>query len=296
MCSLDSVFIRKRGRDGLIQLLAKEPYRKVPSVRITPLPPSLEKELGDHMSISYKLGRYCPTCNTHVSDRNKSGFCNRHRDRTGDKNPFFGKRHKKEVVDNAKLRQSLISKSLWEDLSYREKVIKGISKPRRVGFKKEQSLRIKKWFLDNPEQGEIRCSRMTELWRDGTLKINRSSIRSSKIELVFIKDLKNIYDVEVVTLKLGTKTFFPDTLCLRDMIIIEFFGNFWHANPDIYSKDDVIFDGITAKDIWLRDKERIDFLKKSGYDVYVVLEKDYRDNPELTISKFDFLNWESCSF
>lgn len=179
---------------------------------------------------------------------------------------------------------------------YRDKVIKGISKPRREGFKKEQSLRIKKWFKDNPEQCELRSAQMSAHWKDGTLQINRSSVRSSKIELRFIKDLKKIYDVEIVTLKIGTRTVFPDMLCLKDMVIIEFFGNFWHANPSIYSKDDVIYEGITAKEIWRRDKERINFLKKSGYDVYIVWEKDYKENPESTVSKFDFLNWESCSF
>lgn len=235
-------------------------------------------------------------CSQILSKKNKSGLCNSHRDRCGAKNPFFGKHHKAEVIDKAKKRQSLISKSLWKDPEYRDKVIKGTSKPRREGFKKEQSLRIKKWFQDNPAQSELRSVQMTKHWKDGTLQINRSSLRSSKIELRFIKDLKKIYDVEILTLQIGTRTVFPDMLCLKDMVIIEFFGNFWHANPSMYSKDDIIYEGITAKEIWLKDKERINFLKKSGYDVYVIWEKDYKENPESTVSKFDFLNWESCSF
>ena len=248
------------------------------------------------MSISYKMGRRCQTCDVPISDKNKSGFCNKHRDRFGINNPFFGKHHNEEAIEKAKKRQSLITKNLWKDPEYRNKVIKGTSKPRRESFKKEQSLRIKKWFRDNPEQGDLRSVSMSKKWKDGVLTIRRSQTRSSKIETKFINDLKKIYDVEIKTLKIGGRTFFPDMLCLRDMVIIEFFGNFWHANPSIYSKNDIIHKDITAKDIWLKDKERINFLKKSGYDVYIVWEKDYKDNPELTVSKFDFLNWESCSF
>ena len=41
------------------------------------------------MSLTYKLNRICPVCGTKISDKNKSGFCNRHRDRTGKNNSFL---------------------------------------------------------------------------------------------------------------------------------------------------------------------------------------------------------------
>lgn len=56
--------------------------------------------------------------------------------------------------------------------------------------------------------------------------------------------------------------------------IIEYFGNYWHCNPKKY-KDEYFHTIIkkSAKEIWERDKERIDLLEGSGYNVEVVWEK-----------------------
>ena len=60
--------------------------------------------------------------------------------------------------------------------------------------------------------------------------------------------------------------------------IIEFNGDIWHGNPTIYKSNDTPnpFDKkLTSKDIWLKDKNRIDILKQNGYIVHVVWENDY---------------------
>ena len=59
--------------------------------------------------------------------------------------------------------------------------------------------------------------------------------------------------------------------------IIEFYGDYWHANPNNvdrmiraskYTKSDI-------RRIWKKDKIRIAYLKKLGYDVLVVWESDW---------------------
>lgn len=54
------------------------------------------------MSSTYKLNRVCPVCGKLLNDKNKTGYCNKHRDRTGANNSFYGKRHSKETVDKIK--------------------------------------------------------------------------------------------------------------------------------------------------------------------------------------------------
>ena len=54
------------------------------------------------MSHTYKLNRTCPTCGKSISDKNKSGYCNRHRDRTGTNNTFYGKTHSQETINSIK--------------------------------------------------------------------------------------------------------------------------------------------------------------------------------------------------
>ena len=57
--------------------------------------------------------------------------------------------------------------------------------------------------------------------------------------------------------------------------IIEFFGDYWHCNPTIYS-DDFYHDQVhkTANEIWEFDKQRISDFKEAGYSVDVVWESD----------------------
>lgn len=68
--------------------------------------------------------------------------------------------------------------------------------------------------------------------------------------------------------------------------IIEFNGDFWHANPKIYDKDFVIpVCNIKASDKWDIDKEKIKLAESHGYEVLVVWESDFIENQELIINK-----------
>lgn len=69
---------------------------------------------------------------------------------------------------------------------------------------------------------------------------------------------------------------------------IEFYGDFWHANPERYREDEIIL-GQQVSDIWLRDEERIAYLNEQLKDdngrIYVVWENDYKVDPAGTINK-----------
>jgi G:T-mismatch repair DNA endonuclease (very short patch repair protein) len=59
--------------------------------------------------------------------------------------------------------------------------------------------------------------------------------------------------------------------------IVEFFGDYWHCNPIIYSED-FYHDQVhkTAKEIWEFDFKRITEFKNNGYVVDVVWESDLK--------------------
>lgn len=87
---------------------------------------------------------------------------------------------------------------------------------------------------------------------------------------------------------------------MYDKKIIEFYGDFWHCNPKLFEPDDEIKrfrDGdyvkLTAQDIWLEDKKRIENIENMGYTVLVVWENDFRDDYEAIIEKcLEFLDVE----
>lgn len=246
----------------------------------------------------YKLNKRCITCNRLLLDRNKSGFCNIHRDRTGKNNPFFGKKHTKQTIDIIKIKNSEISKARWKDDEYRNKVISGVSKPRKESFKKEQSERILQWYKDNPVQKELRSEHMKNSWKKGLIpKSKNNKMNKSKMQKSFFELLKSVYPFaeEDVTLKINGRWFFPDVIIQKDGVIIEFLGDYWHANPDIYGANDIIHHGVSALDIWNNDTERIRTMETLGYTVYKVWENEYKKDKEGIIHRLDMiLNWEGC--
>jgi G:T-mismatch repair DNA endonuclease (very short patch repair protein) len=254
------------------------------------------------MGLSFKLQRICPTCGMKVSDKNKSGYCNKHRDRTGVNNPFYGKTHKKETIEASKIKISAISKKLWENPEYRNNIIAKVSKPRRESFKKEQSDRITQWYIDNPNQIERRRITMMASWDEGRLRhLDHAAYNSSKGEKALFELLHTIFGEYVEhktitnTVNDGHRFFIPDAICLGDSVI-EYYGDYWHANPTRFNAGDIVHHGITAGEIWERDRSRIDSLENLGYHVYIVWEHDFKENKMAVMKELDAaINWDACS-
>lgn len=61
--------------------------------------------------------------------------------------------------------------------------------------------------------------------------------------------------------------------------IVEFNGDYWHANPKQYKSEDLIM-GKPAHTIWHRDSLKIKSVVDCGYHVNVVWESDYLQNPK----------------
>ena len=65
--------------------------------------------------------------------------------------------------------------------------------------------------------------------------------------------------------------------------IIEFNGDYWHANPKKFKEDELIRCGKEpkpAKHIWEKDRSKIEIAKIHGYKVYVIWEDEYMQNKE----------------
>jgi G:T-mismatch repair DNA endonuclease (very short patch repair protein) len=73
-------------------------------------------------------------------------------------------------------------------------------------------------------------------------------------------------------------------ILLRDKILIEVNGDFWHANPLIYSNTDVLLGDLTASKIWNKDKKKLDKATNKGYTVITIWESEIRSkcDSELT--------------
>lgn len=235
--------------------------------------------------------RYCKKCGKLLSKNCKGEYCNIHRDRTGVNNPFFGKKHSEETKKKLIKSCSEASKKLWENDEYRKKVIENATGIKRSDeFKEKQRLNAILQFK-NEEQRKLRSNSMKESWKKGLItSTEHLSTNSSKQEKEFIALLSESLGKEIETKKSILykkdkikKHIFPDGLLKDEKIVLEFNGSFWHADPRFFNSDDIVHHGITAKNIWKRDKEKINELKKLGYKVFVIWSKDYLDNKNKTI-------------
>lgn len=227
----------------------------------------------------------CKTCSKPLSRGNKSGFCSSHRDRSGANNPFYGKKHNPETIETAKDKCRTASIELWKDTEYRNSVITNSSKPRHEGFGKEQSDRMTKWYLDNPEQKDIRSKRMKMSWENGEIEPTINSINESKDEITLRRLCEEVFDkVRKKTLKFDGKWYYPDIL-INDSHIIEFFGDYWHANPNRYDPlESPNKTGITCQEIWGKDATRINGLIANGYHVKIIWQSEFKENRDNVMS------------
>jgi very-short-patch-repair endonuclease len=76
-----------------------------------------------------------------------------------------------------------------------------------------------------------------------------------------------------------------DFLLPLSKIIIEIYGDYWHANPKKYKANKYMRNGMKAKDIWKRDKTRIKKIDKFGYKVIVLWEYEVLNNVKECLKK-----------
>jgi G:T-mismatch repair DNA endonuclease (very short patch repair protein) len=88
-----------------------------------------------------------------------------------------------------------------------------------------------------------------------------------------LNDLGIVWEYEQ-PIRVDKKTYIPDFILKDKKVIIEVFGDFWHANPKNYDADDLIFSTKRAKDIWEKDAIKKQVLENLGYTVYIVWQDD----------------------
>ena len=97
------------------------------------------------------------------------------------------------------------------------------------------------------------------------------------------------------------KAFKYDYVDRDSKFCIEFNGDLWHGNPKIYSPDDIpklrtsdINSRKTAKELWLQDEYKNNFLRDKGYHVVVVWESDFTSDKD-TVIKYLYGEYVKCN-
>ncbi len=119
-----------------------------------------------------------------------------------------------------------------------------------------------------------------------TWSLAKTSPRS-KVE----KRLQPLLENYSYNVKFGN--FKPDYINYDTHHIIEVYGDYWHCNPKKYSKEYYHSQlKMTAEEIWLKDKIRLEYFESMGYSVTIVWENDIDKFIKDYISKHDTENTE----
>jgi len=122
------------------------------------------------------------------------------------------------------------------------------------------------------------------------ISANANLLIASKIELEFVRSLEKIIgDIEYSNL---SEPFYlwseNNKLYIYDIkhknCIVEFNGDYWHANPNRYKSTDLI-KGISSEAIWEKDKIKNELAISKGYNLMVVWESEYTSNKNLTLER-----------
>jgi hypothetical protein len=117
----------------------------------------------------------------------------------------------------------------------------------------------------------------------------QSRFFSSNLELEFVNELEQLVGtLEYTNLvrPFGKWSQLLDTYVVFDIkhknCIIEFNGDYWHANPKLFLPDAVIR-GKKARDIWERDRLKLQTARDLGFCTFVVWESAFKANRIETI-------------
>jgi len=148
------------------------------------------------------------------------------------------------------------------------------------------------------------------IWQNRQLKWQKSLYKNGNIKGGYSKISQELFDkisINFVNIKYSTKN---GELCLRendknyyyDFVeldkkrIIEYNGDQFHANPNIYDNESFPHPykkkiGQNAENIWYNDMTKMEIANNNGYDVLYIWDSDYKNNKEEIIQKcIDFLN------
>lgn len=117
---------------------------------------------------------------------------------------------------------------------------------------------------------------------------NNSQFSKLHKDICKILDDNNISHTIELKLRDNDRLYFYDILISGSNKIIEVNGDYWHANPSIYKKDDIINyprGNFYAKDIWKSDEIKLDSARNKGYQFLILWEKDIRNDVTNTIYK-----------
>ena len=191
-------------------------------------------------------------------------------DKSGEKNPNFGKRLKDNPESYEKFRIAVKKRGqVWDDAM----------KTKHSNLMKTDSNWMKGKSHSKETKENIKRTKQ-EQYLNGEIKLN--SLRKSSLEIKVYDILKlNFNDIRDQYHIKGFRYYY-DFYIPSLNAIIEFNGDYWHANPEKYSSGSYLkiqrVGDVLVDDIWERNKRKKEVAESNGYNFFVIWEKEYKEH------------------
>lgn len=170
-----------------------------------------------------------------------------------------------------------------------------------IGF--EKYLKINK-SKSNSRQKLIAKHGIEKYTEDLAIRLNKANTYS-KISQDLFKELDLLQSPDAFYASKNKEYFiyepidkiirFYDYVDVKRKKCIEFNGDRWHANPEIYNEDakPMSHVNLSAKEIWEKDSLKNKLITDRGFEIMIVWERDFKLNPEEVIQQcLEFLYTE----
>ena len=195
---------------------------------------------------------------------------------------------------------SIRCKEHWIKIGYNEEESQKIISRYQTTFSKE--ICINKY---GKEKGSEIFKKRQEKWQLTLHKTNKMHCGYSKISQDLFNELIKHTNNEIyygslnreytIYNKENKHIYAFDFTDLTNKKIIEFQGDIYHANPNLFSEDDKPspWNNLTSKELWQKDEYKKQVALNNNFDLIQIWESDFRNNKEKTIKKcLNFLNYE----
>ena len=213
---------------------------------------------------------------------------------------FYRKRHPdKSNEELEQLRKEFVSKRKYikenhsTTLEYYTSKGHNIEEAKILLSNRQRTFSLEKCILKyGEEQGrkvfEARQTKWVKSLRKNFIELGENRASKSKSEIELINEICKILNIPIPTKQKyiagKTRNYVYDFEYNHK--IIEYNGDYWHCNPQIYDKDFIHKTmKIKASEIWEKDKDKLNTAKQHGYEVLVIWESEYLLNKDYVIDK-----------
>lgn len=142
---------------------------------------------------------------------------------------------------------------------------------------------------------------LTSLHENGNLKMGFSKVSQALFDKIlehYDEENKEFVDYALKSKEFSLyenySLFNYDFVDRKQMKIIEFNGDIFHANPNIYAPWDIPNPHrpqLSAEQIWMQDLHKKEIAEKNGYEYFIVWEYQHRIEPKIVFKNcLEFLN------